>query len=321
MAGNHNPDLAGIFRPFLPDRTPCALRALLRALPLILALFAPAALTAAPALAQGKHSVPGQKKTAPAKTKDEARKVLGPSSTKPASANPDAPATSPAPGSLSTTPSATPRAWSIVVESYTGDDAAQSAAQRVPAVADALGRSDVYVRTTERGAAVVVGRYDQPAAARADLDRVRATAVNNNFPFAAAFLAPPPEASDPGQLPELNLEAARNTFGDRAQYTLQIGVYEARNRDEAKRAAEEAALRLRREGELAFYYHGPTRSMVTVGVFSDDDFDANSRPKSAGMIALQSRYALNLLNGQYPIIEKRPGQKDRQQPSMLVRIP
>jgi hypothetical protein len=317
MAGNHNPDLAGIFRPFLPARTPCALRALLCALPLILALVATTTLTVTPALAQGKHSVPGQKKTAPAKTKDEARKVLGPSSTKPASVNPDAPATSPAPGS----DAATPRAWSIVVESFTGDDAAQSAAQRVPAVADALGRSDVYVRTTERGAAVVVGRYDQPAAARADLDRVRATTVSNNLPFAAAFLAPPPEASDPGQLPELNLEAARNTFGDRAQYTLQIGVYEARNRDEAKRAAEEAALRLRREGELAFYYHGPTRSMVTVGVFSDDDFDASSRPKSAGMIALQSRYALNLLNGQYPIIEKRPGQKDRQQPSMLVRIP
>lgn len=318
MTGNHNPDLAGIFRPSFPARTPCAPPARFSFLKLILVILIAAGPAVATASAQGKHAVPGQKKQAPAKTKEEARKVLGPSSTKPPSANPDAPSSS---GPASSAPDATTRAWAIVVESYTGDDAAQSAASRVPAVADALGRSDVYVRTTERGAAVVVGRYDQPASARADLDRVRATTVSNSLPFAAAFLAPPPEASDPGQLPELNLEAARNTFGDRAQYTLQIGVYEARNRDEAKRAAEEAALRLRREGELAFYYHGPTRSMVTVGVFSDDDFDASSRPKSAGMIALQSRYNLNLLNGQYPIIEKRPGQKDRQQPSMLVRIP
>lgn len=213
--------------------------------------------------------------------------------------------------------------WAIVLEAHSGKDAAATAQSRLAQVSLDSGRNDVYLRTTERGAAIVTGNYPaaDSAGAKADVASLRARKVDGKAPFAQAFLAPPPEISDPGKIPELNLESAKLTFGDRAQYTLQIAVYESKKRDDAKRAAEEAALRLRRDGELAFYYHGPQRSMVTVGVFADRDFDQSLRPRSAMLITLQERYPLNMLNGQYPIVEKRPGNPDRDQPSTLVRIP
>lgn len=211
--------------------------------------------------------------------------------------------------------------WCIVLEVHSGPKAKEAAHSRLAVVSSISGRQDVYVRETERGAAVVAGVYGSPEDAANDLKAIRSRRVDDQTPFASSFLAPPIAEVDPGKLPELNLESAKLTFGVRAQYTLQIAVYESAKRDEAKRAAEQAALKLRREGELAFYYHGPQRSMVTLGVFSDRDFDQNLRPRNASLIAAQERFPLNLLNGQYPIIEKSPGQPDREQPSTLVRIP
>lgn len=219
-------------------------------------------------------------------------------------------------------PDSLPSGWSIVLEGFSGPRAPERAQARAAEVSNLLGRQDVSVRQTRSGAAVVLGLYRRPdeRQAQADLAMARAFRSGNTTPFATAFLAPPPEQVDLGDAPELNLASARRSFGPRAAYTLQIGVYEAQNRDAAKRAAEEAAARLRRDGELAFYYHGSTRSSVTVGVFTDADFDDQLRPTNPTMIALQQRYPLNLLNGQYPIVE-RVGEDTRRQPSTLVRIP
>lgn len=215
-----------------------------------------------------------------------------------------------------------PKGWYIVLESYSGAGHAESAARRVAPVREAVGK-EVAVRTSEKGSAIVMGPYpgyESPAAV-ADLRRVRELVVQGSRPYALAFLAPGPQAEDIGKLPELSLANARKTFGSRAKFTLQVGVYESKNPDERKRAAEQAAVALRAEGDLAFYYHGPTRSMVTVGLFGDRDFDQFLRPKSAELLTLQQKYPLNLLNGQFPIIEKQPGVPDRQQPSWLVSIP
>lgn len=240
--------------------------------------------------------------------KSEAREVLGPPSRKPAGSG----------GAATDLPSG----WSIVLEGFSGPDAPARAQSRAAEIAAMLGRQDVSVRQTRSGAAVVLGLYRRPddRQAQADLASVRAFRSGSAAPFATAFLAPPVDRADPGDAPELSLATARQTFGPRAAYTLQIGVYEAADRNQAKRAAEEAAARLRRDGELAFYYHGATRSSVTVGVFTDADFDAQLRPTNPTMIALQQRYPLNLLNGQFPIIE-HVGDESRQQPSSLVRIP
>ncbi len=216
-----------------------------------------------------------------------------------------------------------PGGWCIVLEAFIGPRAVEEAQARLSAVAQNIGRSDVFVRKTARGAAIVAGSYPSPDSpqSRADLEAVRRAVVRGETLYSRAFFAPPEGSEDPGQVPELNLLTARSTFGSQAQYTLQIAVYEAPDRARAKRTAEEAALRLRRDGELAFYYHGPARSSVTVGVFSDKDFDAALMPKNPALDALQRRYPHNLLNGQYPILEKGPAGDERKQPSTLVQIP
>lgn len=213
--------------------------------------------------------------------------------------------------------------WSIVLESHSGPDAAARAQERLGPVASDAGRSDVFIRTTQRGAAIVAGSYSSPESpeARADLEAIRAHVVRGTRPFSQAFFAPPKEPVDPGRIPELNLLAAKQTFGRDKEYTLQIAFYQSKKPDDAKRAAEQAALQLRRDGELAFYYHGPTMSLVTVGLFTDRDFDQALRPRNPAILALQERYPYNLHNGEYPIIERRPGQPETKQPSRMVAVP
>lgn len=213
--------------------------------------------------------------------------------------------------------------WVIVLELVPGEDAERAARERIGPISSTLSRTDISLQKRKNGVAIVLGRYDSPQSprAQADLERVRNTVVSGRRPYAGAFLMPPPQENDPGRIPELNLANASRLFGKDALYTLQIGVYESPDKNTAKRAAEQAALALRSEGELAFYYHGPNRSMVTVGVFGDRDIDDQRAYVSPALRILRERYPLNLLNGQYPIIEKRPGQPDVKQPSTLVNIP
>lgn len=213
--------------------------------------------------------------------------------------------------------------WSIVLEVHSGEKAIETARQRAGVLAGQIGRGDIHVRPTARGAAVVTGAFVDPkgADAREALRQVRGIQMEGRLPFAQAFFAPPLEAVDLGTVPELNLLNARQVFGSDKEYSLQIGFYQSDRPEEAKKAAEEAALQLRREGELAFYYHGPSMSLVTVGLFGDSDFDPQARARNPALFALQERYPLNLHNGKFPIIEKAPGQPDMKQPSQLVRIP
>lgn len=213
--------------------------------------------------------------------------------------------------------------WSIVLRSLAGDPSSEEAARLLATTRRAVGRSDVRLARRSSGVAVVLGSYDRPDSpeAKRDLASVRAVTVGGRRPFAAAFLAPPARQVDYGDTPRYNLASVKTRFGDGAIWTLQIGVYNSDNRAEAKEAAERAVVELRQQGEQAFYYHGRTQSMVTIGVFGRKDYDEQAGPKNPHLFTLIEEYPLNLMNGQYPIIVKRPGQSEREQRSMLVRIP
>lgn len=211
--------------------------------------------------------------------------------------------------------------WAIVLESFAGEATQAAALARASALAAMLGRSDISVRSISSGSAVVLGSYRtyDTEAAQKDLRWIRTQRIGSAMPFMRAFLAPPRTVSDPGRLPELSLLQARLSFGSRAKYTLQIGAYESPDSAEAKRAAEQAVLGLRQDGTLAFYHHGVRRSMVTVGVFNDDDLGSNLQPSSPGLIALMKAFPHNLLNGQ-GVLERRQG-NEQLQSSRLVLIP
>lgn len=206
--------------------------------------------------------------------------------------------------------------WTIVLASViVGEDAVQTrdalAQEALTRVQTKGGLPEAYTVVRGRAAVIVYGRYPSPddPAAQKDLARVRATTVDGATPFADSYLSPPSSDAFKGSLPEYDLRNARSQFGPkRARYTLQVGVYgeadprkplpTAKELKEIRAAAEQAAVTLRREGELAFYYHGPSRSMVTIGLFNDADIDAKQPGgESQALRDLRQRQPNNLLNG------------------------
>ncbi len=149
------------------------------------------------------------------------------------------------------------------------------------------------------------------------------------FLGARRVLAPSPEAEHPPW-------DLRNT---EATYTLQVAVYynDAAMR-QRKRAALEKCRQLRRKGFEAYYCHGQTSSMVTVGAFGPEallDKDGRVRHIEAGgvqrpvahrycdeIIALQARpeCRYNLTNDN---IEYNIDENGRRAPvrSLVVRVP
>ncbi len=207
--------------------------------------------------------------------------------------------------------------WSIVIVGFVARSETAREAQRSEA-AKALERvrtvgelPEAYLE--ERGEAIVIAYGSYPSAsdrkAQADLKKVRAIEWEGTHPFEGAVLVPPAEIQ--GDVPELDLRNVKKTLGKDALYTLQIGAYgredgrpaTAKEMAEFRRLAEKAAVDLRRQGEEAFYYHGPNRSMVTIGVFGPEDFGPEggdpAKPfvQSPRLIALKERFPYNLVNG------------------------
>lgn len=227
-------------------------------------------------------------------------------------------------------------AWTIVIAAFTTDTPeqsregqAQAALSRVRAIEDLR---DAFVTSRGQSFMVAYGKYDTPDSSRAksDLQRIRGIQVEGERPFAGSFLIPPSKAAMAGSTPELDLLNVRRMYGPQAKYTLQVGRYARGDfsppgeseRKEFRKLAEEAAAKLRKDGEQAFYFHGETMSLVTVGLFSDADLPRKDRPASALLRDLQARFPHNLLNGAGVRI-KRPGDKSGGiiAPSVVVSTP
>ncbi len=224
--------------------------------------------------------------------------------------------------------------WTIVVAVFRGEDQAELAKLGLNKVQTEGGLPEAFIEKRGQSTVVATGHFSDGSTPEvaAELKRVQEIKVGTagQRPYMYALLAPPINKEQPGSLPQYNLSQARVLFGDNALYTLQVGVYGREDLDhasekdlaEARAAAEQAALRLRQEGEMAFYHHGPRRSMVTVGVFDTTDFDPSAPTfKSARLLDAMKRHPNNLYNGA-GIKQKIKGQKEgRLQPSTLVAIP
>ena len=311
-------------------------RARSSALPLALAA---ALLPASLALAQG-DELPGLRRPRPAPTTPAL----------PAGDPASAPTSDPAPSSAQPA-AATSRLgnnWTIVLATFRGPERLAQAAAALDA-AKAAGLTDVTI--DPRGEAVILcaGRYPDPSAdaALARVKQIGELRVAGARPYLGAFLAPPGGLTRAGARPQYNLGNARDARPNQAQssktaprYTLQVAVYgrEELARDpteaelaESRVAAEEGVLRLRQEGEEAFYYHGPRRSMVTIGLFGEDDLARASSPGLSGqagaardenpaLSALRKRFPNNLYNGAGVREKPRQGPA-RLQSSVLVLVP
>jgi len=212
-------------------------------------------------------------------------------------------------------------AWRIMLVSFTGPSALQRAKAALPTVQRMGGVPNAIVMPQKDGAIIAVGAYNSPTSPQVqrDLKRIRSILVNGQPAYPQAFLVPPPKGVN-GANPKWNLANAKEQFGQSVQYTLQVAVYESDDRNEAMRSAEQAVATYRQNGELAFYYHGPNRSMVTIGVFTKDDYDPATGRTSDELTALMKKHPQHLYNGM-GIKEHLIDGASRLQPTRLVRIP
>jgi len=228
-----------------------------------------------------------------------------------------------------------PDAWTIVITAINANTPER--ASEILEKVQTVGRlPDAFLMDRNGRQIIAVGSFEDPTSsiAKIELERVRTISVEGEQPYARAFLAPPSGELSRGSIPEYDLRNAKAQHGRSAAYTLQVAVY---GREDAKpptdaevelfrKSAEDAAKALRQAGELAFYYHGPNRSMVTVGVFTDDDhhLEQGIAVESAHLMAVRDRHPRNLLNGRTIIEHARSangGTIDREQKSFLVAIP
>lgn len=193
------------------------------------------------------------------------------------------------------------------------------------------GLSGVSLERRGNGLVLLYGSFESGAApaAQRELAYVRMIEVGGARPYEAAFLAPPGAAA--GTMPDYDLATVKARRGTRKPlYSLQIAVYgrpdntDPTPQDMAsfRSLAEEAVVRLRREGEQAYYYHGPNRSMVTIGVFNEQEagFTSRFQGEGAALALARQKFPNNLLNGE-AVRERVGGSVARVQPSRLVEIP
>lgn len=204
--------------------------------------------------------------------------------------------------------------WTIALKTFAGDDARQRAEAELAEFSRVRGLEELFIMEREKPsssaaqqaewvnrAVICIGKENSPSSkeAIALLERVRKAKINGQTPFARAFYIPPTGEAQSN----LDLRSAPRVFGPTAVYTLQVAAYgradgkapTERDIQDAREKAEEAVDELRRQGELAFYYHGPSMSMVTVGVFSHSDIQQESL--SYEIRNLMQRFPHNLYNG------------------------
>ncbi len=212
---------------------------------------------------------------------------------------------------------------------------AQVAGQMLQVVINDAGIEGAYLDHRSDGTMIAYGEYidkSDPQAIK-DLNRIRSIQVEGERIFEQAILVPPTSESLRGSNASYDLRGVKKRFGDRAIYTLQVGIYGRTDYQQStseelaayRQAAEQAVRELRADGVMAFYYHAPARSMVTIGVFGARDFDASTLPptQSNELRELREEYPYNLLNGQgiEETVRTDSGKTTRIQSSQLVNIP
>jgi hypothetical protein len=221
--------------------------------------------------------------------------------------------------------------WTIAIAGVREDrELARAALERVQTLG---GLREAYLDERDKTLVVAYGRYASAAdpKAQADLKRIREFQHNGERPFSGAVLTPPPNLTVLGSIPELDLNTVRADTLRRAKYTLQVGVYgrldnkppSVSDLAEFRRLAEQAAAKLRREGDEAYYYHGRSKSMVLVGAYDETEYDEKNPGLGDGMRlrAAREKFPYNLVNGAGYQQRKVGAEKGSLQRSQIVRIP
>jgi hypothetical protein len=125
-------------------------------------------------------------------------------------------------------------------------------------------KANIYYGSYERRIDPRTGARSIPAAMERDMVLLKELADPDGLRYFLRARKVPFPSADVGR-PEWDLRRADGV------YTLQVAVYFNTDKmRQRKKAAAEKTRQLRARGLEAYYYHGPTRSLVTVGSFGED---------------------------------------------------
>lgn len=190
-----------------------------------------------------------------------------------------------------------PQGYAVQLARFTGPDAATSAFALTTKLREQAALADLWYAEAGTATTVYAGRFRDPRDDRAKqmLSHVRGAQVDGTRPFSDARLVPL-SGSGNGEA-VYNEHDLRNHAGS---ITLQIGFYDINYGPNYRTAAETAVDVLREEGEEAYFYHGPNRSLVTIGLFTRAEAlvpHGQTEQYSPAVRALQERFPHNLMNG------------------------
>lgn len=157
------------------------------------------------------------------------------------------------------------RGYAIELGRYSGAQAYHGVHQLMQTARQDAGLANLWYATLGSETTVYLGRFKEKDSSEAitALKRVATAEINGEKPFARAKIvkleSQQGQALDPRDL---------RTLKGKGLFSLQIGYYDAKYGPDFRRAAETAVDVLRDEGEEAFYYHGPHRSMVLVNAWT-----------------------------------------------------
>ena len=189
------------------------------------------------------------------------------------------------------------KGYAIELGRYEGAEAYHGVHKMMQTARQDAGLGNLWYSTVGTETTVYMGRYkDDGSEAKAALKRVRSAQINGEEPFEKAKIVKLDAAKRGEVLDERDLR----TLKGKGLFTLQIGYYDKQYGPDYRRAAETAVDVLRDNGENAYYYHGPHRSMVLLNSWTYAEaftlVGTTDRYSNAVRLA-QEKYPHNVPNG------------------------
>jgi hypothetical protein len=219
--------------------------------------------------------------------------------------------------------------WAIQLANFTGSDRQRKA----KALSRKLNRETNLAglwQTERKGTTTVyLGKFRraQSPAAQNALRRVRGLKLEGKNLFADANLV---ALDQQGR----QIKDEQNLKAHSGKYSLQVAYYDEKWDGDRRKVAEQQVKAFRKEFDVpAYYYHGPHRSMVTLGLFNEKEaFEMRPDPISPGKTTVRAySKRVNKLRHRFPhnfankdqLVQRFQSDKEYQQAqnSALVRIP
>lgn len=211
------------------------------------------------------------------------------------------------------------RGYAVELASYTGGEAFQRVPTLIREAREQGGLAELWYASTGDRTTVYAGKFRDPESDEAEtaLRLARSAHINGARPFEDAQLVK--LTAERGEV--LDPHDAR-THSGKGRFALQVGYFDRSFGTDYRVAAEQTARLLRDQGEEAYYYHGPNRSLILLHAWARREAFVlvGQHDRYSNLVkSVQEQYPHNVPNGK-PFTDADDPTFVRSQHSFLVQI-